>query len=292
MSKNFEHDVDPEMLAEMMRWAASMPLFRLDHATYGLYCTTNYLRGWADLDREGRILFALNLSYWWWFDDLIDKRMEDASTNLAWGALEDALRAGLPPGDYPPEVEYLRKLSEDLRPRARAQSDHDWWIIATLGTALGFRDEEHATRTKTPVSYAEQLEAGLWSATLVNVTAAASVLLGMGLGDRHPAEPSTLERLLCLVARLENDRFSVDKERHEGCASNVLIVLERSFPREHVAAFVEAQQRGYERCLMDGLGRLGADHPFAHLARGILETHREFYASRPGRYVPPSGSSA
>ncbi|HEY4221829.1 MAG TPA: hypothetical protein VGO62_10805 [Myxococcota bacterium] len=291
MTINFVDQVDNAVLERMMRWADSIPglaqTFRLDHASYGLYCTGGYLADWAQIDEDGRFLFALNLAYWWWFDDLIDENIKLASSIVAWAELERVLGAVPLPhvtNVEPPEVGFLRALSDAYATRGARHEDHAWWVQATLGTLLGFRDEETATRSRSSVSYAEQLEAGMWSATLLNVTASASALMGLGFGARAHPEPTTAERLLCLVARLENDEHSLDKELAEGCASNVAVVLSRSFAPEAIPSFVVAQRAGYQRLLEQSLAVLGAAHPFTLLARGILRTHRVFYAQRPQRY--------
>jgi hypothetical protein len=304
---DFLDRVDRAVVADIMRWSSTLPalnrvnVFRSDHAAYGLYLAEAYLEGWAGrdrmdaLDEEGRFLFALDSAFWWWFDDLVDDHVHEPQPAVAWEALERVFGVGvpLPPpeGVEPGEVAFLRKLSAAIEARpGTLAADHAWWLECTIRTIRGFREEDVAMRARiadpaAPWTYAEQLEVGFASCTLLNVTATVGALMKLGLGDRHPLEPTAAERLLCLAARVENDRMSFAKEASQSIAPSTAVILARSFPADRVLRFLEEQQDGYERRLRRELAKLGDRHPFSLLTEGILRTHRAFYAARPERYV-------
>jgi hypothetical protein len=282
---SFEDDIDASILAAMMEWAKPIPRFRPEHASLALFCSTVYLQGVCEADADQRMLFALNSAYWWWLDDLIDENIESSSYRVPWEALVHATRRGLPPGEGSFEVEYLRRLSDEFRRRASSDDEHRWWLASSLGTLGGFRESDENSRARRIITYAEHLEGGFWSTSIVQVMATASLLFGLGFGARTLLEPTLIERLQATIGRLENDLHSVERGRREGCLANAVLIMEEVLPAAEARTFVAAQIDGYGRRLATALKPLGDDHPVRRLSNSLLAAHRRYYGEKPARYA-------
>jgi hypothetical protein len=139
-------------------------------------------------------------------------------------------------------------------------------------------------------SYTEYIEYGSWSIGAINIVAAASIAHGLERECRH--EDITLvdlERFFCAYHRILNDFHSAEKEKKEGCAGNLILLLESQFSEEVAVHFVHKEMDGYSRLIRECMIALGNDDPLVQLFDNATSQVTEWYAASPKRYSGENG---
>ena len=287
--------VDPALLARMMAWAHDFPDFAEHHAADGLYIAGAFVE--PTDTREQLFVVALVVAFWFWFDDRSDAFLRAPQSPVDWDTLI-AFGAD-PPPEAPgatPEVRFFQRLGDLLAPLAAHPEEHRWWRVGSATVFQAMAAEEQMSRRGAARSFAECVETGAYSTTLPSMFTAAQLVRGMNRPARHD-DPriGDIERYLYLSQRLLNDLQSVEKERdegHSGRVSNAVLLLESELQPARARAFVEAQQRGYERLLAHNLERLGPGDAFAAMITRFMQCIRDWYDAGPLRFETPANEAS
>ena len=282
--------VDPELLARIVDWAAEFVDFEVHHAADGLYIAQECRFEGLPEDREAVFLIALVITFWFWFDDRSDKFLRERETPIDWEALfafaVDPLRGR---GGDTPEERYFRRMSAALAARAGHPDEHRWWAAHSVRVLQAMHAEELVSRSGRVPSFAECLENGGDSTTLMSIMSSGYLAYGMNRPARHgDVRLANVERYMLLSQRLLNDLYSAEKERKEtdlGRPSNLVLMMERLLPPPVARAFVEDQRRGYERLMTDNLEQLGPQDPFAKMTETTMQCIHRWYRLGPDRYT-------
>ncbi len=271
---------------QLTTWGKDVPHFKVSHAIDGLFITQGYLEEKAHTDHDQLFALALTLTFWFWLDDRSDDNLK-TDRPLDWPAL--LLSLGSMTHEVPwaapesLEVSVLNKLASHMRGMTESKKDYEWWLASLGYTVRNLLIEERISRAHSKVSYADYLEIGLWTSAVPNLMATTSLLYKHDIATRREGhEVAQIERMLSIVARLENDTFGVEKERGEG-TTNALLILEAITTQEKARAFVEDDKRSYERRLREAMRSLGPSDPIVKLASAMLASHRKYYEARPTR---------
>ncbi len=290
MSKIVER-VDPELLARLVDWASDFPDFAVHHAADGLYIAQECRAPGLPDDREAVFLVALVITFWFWFDDRSDKFLRDAETPVDWPALlalaDDPSRVHAEVATH--EERYFLRMSAALAARARRPAEHHFWVRYSVRVFQAMYNEELASRSNQAPSYAEALENGGDSTTLISIMSSAYLAYGLDRPARDgDLRVALMERYMLLSQRLLNDLYSAEKERREGSdgrPSNLILMLEKLLPREQARAFAQAQFAGYERLMWHNIALLGPDDWFGRITETTMHCIRRWYETGPLRYT-------
>lgn len=279
--------VDPTVLARLLAWTRGVADLEEHHAADGLYIGAACRADGRPRDPEAEFLVGLVITFWFWFDDRSDRFLCGPAT---W---DDLIAMGEDPAftshDPAPEVAFFRRLSAELRARARAPGEHRWWLARSADVFRAMYAEERMSRAGEVASFAEALEIGADSTGLTSIVSSANLAHGMDRAARaDDMRLARVERHMCLSQRLLNDLQSAEKERREGHAgrvSNVVLLLERSMAPAAARAFAESLRRGQERLMLQAIERLPAGDGFGALIRDGMSNIRRWYAAMPARYA-------
>jgi hypothetical protein len=286
MSLDPEDETARRVEARLEEWTVWVPDFERQHGRLGIFTARHYL-GPAAQDEERLFWLALIIGYWVWVDDRSDQRLHAHTAD--WASLVQVLerRRECPPT---PELEldFLLRVEQGLAPLARGTADLEQWRLSAARVLEGLRREEEASRARSQVTYAEYLEAGRHSIAVLNMVLGAALLLGLEFARREDSSAlSEVERYFSTVARLENDLFSEQRDRGEGCTANALLVLE-PWMGHSARGFIQSELQGFLRLLEQALARLGPEDAWRQLIRRAMAAHAAVYTVLGGgRYSAP-----
>jgi hypothetical protein len=287
-------DLNQSILSETMKWGLSLPGFKRAHAVNALTIVKGYVEGLADEqghfipgvgtgDQEKFCLFAINLAWTFWIDEIFDAQKGDADPFVDVESIIRVISA-----DEQPTTVASQGFSH-LRSRFRAyqkfEDEYRFWMQTAADAVRAWHIEERISRRLLSPSYSEYLENGYNSTAVPHIVAAGSLIYGLGLASRM-AEPTVqrLVRNLSVSCRLHNDLYSVEKERAEGSCANAVLILDRVLPCEVSRALAADDLLGYERMLKQDIAVLGERDLLARLARVMPEAHRVLYTNPDGDY--------
>lgn len=283
-------DLDQTILDEVLRWGRDIAGFSASHAIDGLTCVQGYVNGvmsegrWVPGigvdDRKKLRLYALDISWLLWMDDVFDKRDGGMLVDL-----ESIIRAidGPPTTPEATGLYYLRKSFESL---AANEVDYKFWLDTAAATVTAWSTEERLTRKELTMSYSEYLENSVDGFAVPHIVATANLIYGYNMASRRT--DVTIRRIIrniSISSRLLNDLVSIEKERREGCLANACILMERLISSEQSRKFIEDELASYMRMLNTDIAVLGEQDPFSILARVLSETHRLFHTTPRERYA-------
>jgi hypothetical protein len=282
-----ELTVDGDILKRLLEWAEveSVPHFKRNHARDGLFSAERYLDSHTKEDKDRLFLLSLDVTFWFWMDDRVDEHLRAGSSLVDWDRLLATVMEDTAAGSTTAEGRFLGRLGMKLAECAKSKEDYDWWKVSAAESLKGFRREESAARGQPLPSLVEYLESGAWSMPLANITATASLLYDMNVARRrHDPQFASIERYLCLFARLENDLHSFEKERREKSPTNSVLLMEQVMPLGVARDFVLTQKQGYRSLLDHGLETLPPEDKFVRFVKALLLAHEQWYGQRPERY--------
>lgn len=278
-------ELDQAIFSEVLEWGRDLDGFKPEHARHALTVVQGYLDGVAHErgrrtpgigtgDRRRLLLFALDLTWTFWLDEIFDTRSPEDPIDV--DSIVEAMRPG--GAATTPEArgfELLRSSFSDYRGEG---GDYLLWAATAADAIRAWEVERHlATRTP-PLSYSEYIENGFNSTAVPHIVTTAALLHGYRAHERLAEQPvRRLLRNLSLSCRLHNDLFSVDKELREGSAANAVLLVRRFTGLEQARAFVADELRGYEEMLRQDVQRLGPADPFARLAVIMPAAHGVLY---------------
>lgn len=284
--------LDKGILEEILEWGRPVLGFKRSHAVDGLTCVQGYVDGLDDMrgqfvpgmgapDRHGFFLFALDLAWSFWLDDCFDAHIASG------GALVDVealIKAG--EGEpTTPEGNGYDLLRKELTKRSPSDAERRLWLDSGAHLFRAWRAEELLSSKELPMSYSEYIENGVGSSVVPQILATVSVIYKLDMpsrvGDRHF---DRLVRNLSIISRLQNDYYSAEKERREGCRANAVLLLEAFMPPEKASAFVVEERAGYERMLQEDMDAMGADDAFCRLAKVMIASQERLYCTPRERY--------
>ncbi len=283
------NNLDPTLLARVVDWAAEFVDFETHHAADGLYIAQECRFDGLPVDPEAVFQIAIVISFWFWFDDRSDKFLREATTPVAWADLfafaDDPLHGR---GGDTPEERYFRRMSASLAAHAKDPAEHRWWAMQSVRVLRAMHAEELVSRAGTAPSFAEALENGGDSTTLMSIMSSGYLAYGMNRPARYD-DPrlANVERYMLLSQRLLNDLYSAEKERREGHAgrpSNLVLMMEQHLSPSAARAFAEHQRQGYERLMQQNLELLGPQDPFAAMTQTTMRCIHRWYEAGPLRY--------
>src|SRR5262250_2408857 len=133
-------ELDGRVLKEVLQWGRSVDEFQPSHAKDGLTCVQGYVQGATDScgrfirgigvdDVEKMTLFAMNLSWTFWIDDMFDKPRGDSPVDI-----DSIIRAttGIATS---PEATGFFELRTRFGELARSSEDYDIWIDTAVSAA-------------------------------------------------------------------------------------------------------------------------------------------------------------
>lgn len=286
--------VDPALLARVTDWAAEFGDFAEHHAADGLYIAQECRHDGLPDDPEAVFWISIVIAFWFWFDDRSDKFICAEETPIDWDALFEFDRDPLlGRGGDTPEERYFRRMSQGLAARARRPEEHRWWALHSVRVLRAMHAEEVVSRRGVAPTFAESLENGGDSTTLMSIMSSAYLAYGMDRPARLlDLRLANVERYMLLSQRLLNDLYSAEKERlegHGGRPSNLVLMMERLLSPADARAFCEAQRQGYVRLMDRNLDLLGPDDPFGRMTAATMTCILRWYQIGPPRYTeaPP-----
>lgn len=291
-------ELDKGILEELLSWGEHVAGFKRSHAVDGLTCVQGYVDGLREAggqlvpgvgapDRQVFFLFALDLAWSFWLDDCFDAHIASE------GALVDVdalIKAGEGEGEpTTPEAHGYFLLRKELMKRSPSASGLRLWLDRGAQLFRAWRAEELLSSKELPMSYSEYIENGVGSSVVPQILATVSVIYGLDMpsrvGDPHFER---LVRNLSIISRLQNDYYSAEKERREGCRANAALLMEAFMTPEQASAFVADERRGYERMLDEDIAAIGADDMFCRLAKVMIASQERLYTTPRERYHGPA----
>jgi hypothetical protein len=285
------------VLDRLMSWGAALDDFRPVDAVNALTIVQGYVEGArdgegrfvegiGDGDEEKLYLFALDLTWMFWLDELFDSQdVNDPLIEI--DPILHALSGGAPTTPAAAGCHLLRQAFDSSRD---CTDEYGLWIETALAIPKAWRVEQQLSKRTIELSYEQYLDNGFNSSGVPHIVATASLLYGFDLAARMKVEPDTesLFRNLSLFCRLQNDVSSVEKERREGTLANAVFVAERSMPADRSVAFVEEELRRHEHMLKRDIERVSRRvprDPFCQMARVMGEANKVLYANPHGGYA-------
>jgi hypothetical protein len=186
------------------------------------------------------------------------------------------------------EAEAYRELRTSFAELAASPDDLRLWDEYSY--FVPFEREAALSAGTLSISFGEYLDNGLRSICLPRTVASASVLWGLDMASRA-ADPRFM-RLLhhqAIVARLENDLYSVKRERAEGGGANAVFLLERHLSPEDARAFVQRELHGYLRLVEDDIQHFDGQAPLLRLCKLLTGMGEAYYNDARERYHPTAG---
>jgi hypothetical protein len=269
------------VLNDLLAWGQDLPGFESNHAVDALILSQGYVEGLED-DR-GLPFFALDLTFIFWMDDRFDCRVKHHTESMD----GQAILQPAPPEDCAvlDEARCFHRLRARAAELTDRQDELDLWCSTAEDFLHAWHVEEQLSRHLLQLTYAEYLENGISSTTVPHNMSTFSLLYGLDMPARlrDPAF-ARLIRDLSIVSRLQNDMFSLERDRREGCQANALLLVERFMKPGDAYRFVEAEVEGYRQMLAQDYVRLGDDDPFVRLSRSMTAALEHWYRYQTGRY--------
>lgn len=280
--------VDAALLERIVDWAGSYPEFQRHHAIDGLAVAQCFSPACCSESPPCRFLLGLAVAFWFWFDDRCDDHLAENATVVDFASLV-AVRTSGPTGLGTPEGNYFHRLSVEFASYAVDSREHEWWMATAERTFYGMWIEDVANREGRDLSYSECVENGVNSSTIRNILAASSLVHRLQRSMRHD-EPilCDLERHFCIHQRIQNDLYSLEKERGEGThgrLGNVVLKMEHYLGRQGARAFAIEQLEGYGRLIENAVRLLGSADPIGQLIAAAHKGIPQWYAAEPIRFV-------
>lgn len=286
--RSVEGHVAGEALERLVTWGAGVPNFERHHAADGLFVALGCCDEVSRANPDHLFLMALNITFWFWVDDRSDKYLNASSPEVNWPnliAIAEERRAERQSA----EEAYLSELADGMRKRCQFDGDFERWRNTAATSLGGMEWEEKISRKGVSPSYAESVEYGAASVTIINIMHGAYIVNATPRAARHADERLLqLERYVGMFQRLINDLYSVEKERKEGPkgrVSNAVIVMEQAMARTDARHFVEEQAKGYRRLINERLAELGPTDPAARMTKNMLHAIDAYYEHAPVRYI-------
>lgn len=288
---------DPTILSQLLAWGRDVPGFTAEHARDGLTLSHAFVDGVTDARgrfvpglgaNDGRSVFllAMDLAWIFWLDDCFDLRTERSRTDL------DALARAAEHAPSTPETLGFARLRERFITQTNDPAAYRLWFETAVDIFRAYQENDARTRGPDGWSYAEYLQNGEDGITVPHVAATYSLLWGLNMPAR--VSDPTFRRVvsnLSRLMRLQNDYFSVEKERREVNRSNAALIMEdHGLTPAEALAFVRAEMDGLERLVLRDLSANEAD-PFATFARVLIAGTELFYLTPRDRYrVAPAAA--
>lgn len=281
-------DADDAVLADVVRWGQGLEGFKPEHARNALLVVRGYVegvetgeglrvQGIGEVNSHKLFLFALDLTWTFWLDEVFDGRAQDRENLLDVASVVAAILGG---PARTPEAAGFAALSSAYHEYAEAREDVNLWRATAAAAVTAWGLEERLSKGREMLSYAEYVENGVNSTAVPHIVATASLLFGFGMAARgHDERVRRLVRNLSISCRLHNDLFSVEKERRESCGANAVLLLEAILPGAQCHRVVVDDLAGYERMLRRDVEALGPLDPFARLATIMPASHQVLYTA-------------
>lgn len=288
-------DLSDELLPDLLTWGRDLKGFKREHAISAMYVVKSCLNGISD--KDGRMIqglgtqdmraafaFALDLTMIFWLDDCFDDQILEPDQLEAVGAV----LAGSDVGTTP-ETKACQAVHRLLTGLARSVEDGRLMLDCGAGSFRAWQKEALLSSAQIEMSYVEYLDNGIDSIAALRILATMSALWGLGMAARfNTLRFQRFLRHLSIAIRLYNDLISLEKERHEKCRANAVLVVERVLPGTGARVFLEEDLRGYERLLAQDIECMEKDDPLRRAAE-ILMVMQERYYGMDRRYA--SGDS-
>jgi hypothetical protein len=288
--------LNQSVLDRLMSWGQQLAGFRPVDAVNALTIVQGYVEGARDErghfvegvgtgDPEKLCLFAMDLTWMFWLDELFDAPNQHDLIDIE--PIIHAMKGGVPSTPAAAGFSYLR---EQIDPARFPADEYRLWTETAVAIPEAWRVEQQLSKKQLQLSYSEYLENGFNSSGVPHIVATASLLYGFGLAARLSADDDTrsLFRTLSLFCRLQNDLASVTKEREEGTMANAVFIMERFVPAQHSPVFVAEELKGYERRLSRDIDRLskrdGRDQ-LCRMARVMPQANKPLYTNPSGDYA-------
>jgi len=275
--------MDQSVIDLLLLQIGDLPDLKRSQAREAIVLANGYLPGLEA--SSARDLLAWDLTLLFWLDDRSDLQTDGLPTSVQWVPLLWMLDHDL--HATTPESAAFVRLRERLDAHTRARASLKLWSSTAAQTFRSWAREAQHSAGLRPLTYLQYLENGISSSAVPHILATLALLLPLKLNltqrlQDHRAHP--IVRNLALASRLENDLFSIDKERLEGCQANAVLLLEQEMEPAQACAVVQTHLAVCRKELKNQLAELPAGDPIAGLVHGMIDAHRDWYLGASQRY--------